>query len=495
MHAELQLQAQHVSKSFGGVKALDDVSLSIRTARVHALVGENGAGKSTLLKILAGLISPDSGEVMYQGNRNVAMIHQELTPFPDLSVAENICMGRQPTTRFPGWIDRRAQRSQASTTLAALGVSIGLDRIVRTLSVAEIQLVEIARALARNADVVLMDEPTSALSSPECESLMGVIRTLAASGKAVVYTSHRLDEILNIADEVTVLRDGHRIASSPIEDLDEKQLIALMVGRDLEPRASDLGRGIGDVVLEVVGLRRHGTAERVSFVARRGEVLGFAGLMGAGRTELASTIFGLLPREEGEVRVNGALVHVANPSDAMRGGIMMLPEDRKRSGIVPGHSILENMTLASLRRFCRGPWIDRRAEREAVRATMRSLEVKARRPDDQIETLSGGNQQKVLIARALLVEPEVLILDEPTRGIDIGAKAEIHGLIRRFARSGKAVIMLSSELPEILSLSDRVLVMRGGAISAELDPHRTTEHEILTFAMPANAAGQPDHAA
>jgi ABC-type sugar transport system ATPase subunit len=300
--------------------------------------------------------------------------------------------------------------------------------------------------------------------------------------------------ILRIADEVTVLRDGHRIASSPIEDLDEKQLIALMVGRDLEPRSSDLGPGIGDVVLEVVGLRRHGTTERVSFVARRGEVLGFAGLMGAGRTELASTIFGLLPREEGEVRVNGALVHVGNPSDAMRAGIMMLPEDRKRSGIVPGHSILENMTLASLQRFCRGPWIDRHAERDAVRANMRSLEVKARRPDDQIETLSGGNQQKVLIARALLVEPEILILDEPTRGIDIGAKAEIHGLIRRFARSGKAVIMLSSELPEILSLSDRVLVMRGGAISAELDPHRTTEHEILTFAMPANAAGQPDHA-
>jgi ABC-type sugar transport system ATPase subunit len=233
----------------------------------------------------------------------------------------------------------------------------------------------------------------------------------------------------------------------------------------------------------------------VSFVVRRGEILGIAGLMGAGRTELASTIFGLLPHEAGEIRVNGRPVHVDNPSSAMRSGIMMLPEDRKRSGIVPGHSVLENMTLASLRRFCRGPWIDRRAEREAVQTTMRSLEVKARRPDDQIDTLSGGNQQKIMIARALLVEPEVLILDEPTRGIDVGAKAEIHDLIRRFARSGKAVIILSSELPEILSLSHRVLVMRSGAITAELDPQRTTEHEILTFAMPASAASQPEDAA
>jgi inositol transport system ATP-binding protein len=262
-----------------------------------------------------------------------------------------------------------------------------------------------------------------------------------------------------------------------------------MVGRDLEARASDSGAQLRDVVLEVAGLRRRGMSEGVSFVAHRGEILGIAGLMGAGRTELASAIFGLIPLEGGEIRVNGTPVHIASPADAIHCGIVMVAEDRKLSGVVPGMSVQSNMTLASLRRFCRGPWIGSRAESQAVGGQIRSLAIKTRGSGQQIDFLSGGNQQKVMIARALLTEPEVLILDEPTRGIDIGAKAEVHNLIRRLARSGKAVILISSELPEILSLSDRVLVMRGGAISAELDPNRATETQILRFAMPAGDAG------
>ena len=484
----MALQARNVSKSFAGVKALDDVSLFVQPGRVHALVGENGAGKSTLLKILAGLLPPGSGDVVPRGGSGVAMVHQELMAFPELSVAENICMGRQPVHRFPGWVDRGAQRSQAMRVLGLLGVRLDPDRIVRTIGVAEMQLVEIARALVRNPDVLLMDEPTSALSGQECDSLMRIIRALAAAGTAVVYTSHKLDEIFRVSDDITVLRDGRRVVTCTIAEVDEQRLIGWMVGRDLEARVSESSVKPGEVVLEVSGLRRRGADAAVSFVLRRGEILGIAGLMGAGRTELASVIFGLIPPEQGEIRMNGRPVRIASPADAIHSGIAMVSEDRKLSGIVPGMSVQNNMTLASLRRFCRGPWIASRAESQAVSGQMRSLAIKTRGPGQPVDSLSGGNQQKVMIARALLTEPEVLILDEPARGIDIGAKAEVHHLIRQLARSGKAVLLISSELPELLSLSDRILVMRGGGISAELVPNRTTESEILRFAMPAGNA-------
>lgn len=467
------IQARSVSKSFPGVKALADVSLDVAPGRVHALVGENGAGKSTLLRILAGQLAADSGEVVLAGR--VALIHQELTPFPELTVAENICMGREPVGRFPGWIDRGALRRRAETLLGRLGCALAPGRIVRTLSVAQMQMVEIARALAREADAVLMDEPTSALPAHEAEALFAVIRDLTSHGVAVVYTSHKMDEIFRISDTVTVLRDGQHVGTRAIGEVDEQQLIALMVGRKLDAPQAAGAFERGDPVLQVF-------FENVSFEARRGEIVGIAGLMGAGRTELACAIFGLAP-VKGEIRVSGRRVEIRSPADAIAAGIAMVTEDRKGSGIVPGMSLKENLTLASLGRVCHGPWIDRRAENETADGQIEALGIKARR-DQAVDSLSGGNQQKVMIAKALLTRPEVLILDEPTRGIDIGAKAEVHGMMRRLARSGKAIVMISSDMAEVLAVSDRILVMRSGELSAELDPRRTTQEEILKFAMP-----------
>jgi inositol transport system ATP-binding protein len=490
------LQARNVSKSFAGVKALTDVSLSLERGEVHALMGENGAGKSTLMKVLAGLHSVDSGEILLNGaaielhspqeaiRNGIAMIHQELMPIPDLTVAENILLGHEPASRWPGWIDRRAMQREARRLLDLLEVDLPVTWKMRRLSVAQMQTVEIAKALGYDASVVIMDEPTAAISDHEVDALFNVIAMLKRRGVAIVYITHKMDEVFRIADKITVLRDGCRIGTYPAGELDRQTLIALMVGRQLGAFVSRSPAPKGDIALSVRRLRRAGAFHDVSFDVRQGEILGITGLMGAGRTELVSAVFGLAPAEAGEIRVAGQTVSIRCPADAIRHGIGMVTEDRKGFGLVPTMSVKQNMTLASLRDYCFGPFIRRAKETAAADAGVRTFAIKASSGRQAVGELSGGNQQKVVIARSLLAGPSVLILDEPTRGIDVGAKAEVYALIAQLAEQGKSIILVSSELPEALALSDRLLVMRQGEVSAELNPSCTTQEEVLRNAMP-----------
>ncbi len=490
------IQIRDVSKSFPGVKALENVCLDVRPGSVHALMGENGAGKSTLMKTLIGLYQPDDGHILLKGasvrfrnphealRAGISMIHQELLPIPDLTVAENICLGQEPTRGFPGWLDRRAMNRRAEELLGRLGVAIAPSRKMRALSVSEMQTVEIAKALAHNAEVIIMDEPTSAISDREVDALFEVIGDLKRRGVAIVYISHKMDEIFRIADTITVLRDGRYVATHDARDLDRERLIALMVGRELGAEFPKSSATLGETALEVRGLTREGKFRDVSFQVRHGEILGIAGLMGAGRTELVSAIFGLAPAETGEIRISGQPVKIACPRDAIQHGIGMVSEDRKQYGLVPMMSVKENVTLANLRRYCRGGWIERRKENIAADEQIGIYSIKARDRNQTVGSLSGGTQQKIVVAKALLTEPDVLILDEPTRGIDIGAKSEIYAIIAKLAAEGKAIIMVSSELPEVLGLSHRILVMCEGAVTAQLDPRQTTQEEVLHYGMP-----------
>jgi len=496
MGRDLVLQVRNLSKSFPGVIALKGVNLDVERGQVHAVTGENGAGKSTLMKILAGIHAPDAGEILFKGRpvrlgnphealrMGISMIHQEPLPFPDLTVAENISMGREPTRWFPGWLDKPAMSREAGELLERLGVSLPPWRKMKDLSVAEMQTVGIAKALAYRAEVIIMDEPSSAISGREVEALFGVIRDLKRQGVAVIYISHKLEEIFRTSDAVTVLRDGLHVATHAIGELDESKLIALMVGRDLKPAKPASAVGQGEVALEVRGLRRAGASRTVSFQVRRGEILAIAGLMGAGRTELVSAISGLAPAEIGEIRVRGRSVRIRNTRDAISSGIAMVSEDRMRYGLVPSMSVKHNVTLSSLDRCSRGWFIDQSAENHVTDQQIQAFSIKSPGRNRKVKLLSGGNQQKVVIAKALLTDPTILILDEPSRGIDIGAKAEVYAIVRRLAREGKAILMVSSELAEILSLSDRILVMREGEISAELDPQHTTQEEIMRWAVP-----------
>jgi len=490
------LQVRNLSKAFPGVQAVAEVSLDIRKGSVHALMGENGAGKSTLAKILAGFFPPDAGGI-FQGDKKlrlrsphdalrhgISMIHQELLPFPELTVAENIFMGREPASPRTGWLRRGEMRREAERLLQRLGVDLPPSRMMKNLRISEMQAVEIAKALVHRAAVIIMDEPTSALSEREAAALFGIIGDLKRQQVAVVYISHRMEEVFCIADAVTVLRDGRCMGTYETGRLGPDRLIELMVGhRPAAPGPREAAKP-GDPVLEVRGLSRAGAFSDVGFDLRRGEILGLAGLMGAGRTELACALYGLLPAGKGEIRIGGRRAKIESPRHAIARGIAMVSEDRREFGIVPKMSVKHNITLSSLSRCCRLGWIDRRRENRITDDRIRALAIRTPGRNQKARHLSGGNQQKVLIARALLADPEILILDEPTRGIDVGVKAEIQEIVRGLARSGKAVIVISSELPEILALSSRILVMREGRIAAELDPERTTQTEILKCAMP-----------
>ena len=479
---EAILQLGGISKSFWGIRALEDVNLTVARGEVHALTGENGAGKSTLMKIVAGLERADAGEITFRGSA-VAMIHQELLPFPEMTVAENICMGSEPANRF-GWLDRGAMRQRTTELLARLGVDVSPSRRMGDLSFAEQQSVEIAKAIGQQADLLIMDEPTSALSERESERLFRIIGDLKQRGVAVIYISHRMDEIFRLSDTITVMRDGRHVTTRPAASLDETQLISLMVGRDFNAALARRPAPVGEISLEVRALSREGRFQEVSFMLRAGEILGLAGLMGAGRTEIASAIFGLDPATSGEILLRGRPVRILSPADALSHGIAMVTEDRKRYGFVSDMGVRENVTLSSLRRFCAGPFVRTDEENAAADEQIRTFSIRTAGREQQVKYLSGGNQQKVVLARALLTDPTILILDEPTRGIDVGAKAEIYGLISRLAEQGKAILLVSSEMNEILALSDRILVIREGRVAAEVMASRTTPEEILAHAMP-----------
>jgi ABC-type sugar transport system ATPase subunit len=489
------LRAFELTKVFGGLPVLQRVHIEFRPGEVHALMGENGAGKSTLMKILAGLYQPEGGIVEWRGQpvkfasphdaltQGIAMVHQELMPIPDLSVAENLLLGMEPCDAF-GQVDRAALHRQAGEWLRSLGTDLDPRSPMRRLSVAQMQVVEIAKALARKADLILMDEPTAALSEHEVAALFKAIASLRARGVAVVYTTHKMDEVFRLADRISVLRDGRLVCTRPASEFTPETLIAQMVGRELAQVFPPVTTVPGETLLEVRGLTREPAYRDVSFTLRRGEVLGLAGLMGAGRTEVAEALYGLRPATGGEIRLHGRPLRIRSPQDALAAGIGMVTEDRKGLGIIPAMPVRHNLTLAALARFSASTGIDASAESRVTAELVETYAIKTRDPGQPIRELSGGNQQKVLLARALLAGPDVVILDEPTRGIDIGAKAEIYALIGRLSAQGKAVLLISSELPEVLSLTHRVLVLRQGEVAAELDPRSTTQEEILRHAMP-----------
>ncbi len=493
---ECLAQLRRITKSFSGVRALNGVSLEVRAGEVHAVTGENGAGKSTLMKVLAGLHAPDSGEVIICGRgvrlgsphaarqAGVAMIHQELLPFPELTVAENIFMGQEPVSGPLRWIDKTAMRRNATDLLGRLGVELSTVRKMRELRVAEMQAVEIAKALAHRARVIIMDEPTSALSEREAEALFRMIGDLRQHGAAVTYISHKLEEIFRLADRVTVLRDGSHVATKPLQELTAEQLIALMVGRQLQAVSAPARAGQGEVALSVKNLNKAGRFRNINFEVRQGEILGLAGLMGAGRTDVVNAIYGLEAADSGDIRVRGEVVRVRKPGQALAAGIGLVSEDRRVFGLVPTLDVKRNLTLAALRRWCRGGLIRQAAENRAANEQIRAFAIRTSGPNQPINHLSGGNPQKVVLARTLLTDPTVLLLDEPTRGIDIAAKAEVHALVARLAAAGKAIVLVSSELPELFALSNRILVMRQGELAAELETERTSPEEVLRFAMP-----------
>ena len=486
------LEAIGVSKQFPGVKALEDVTLRLRPGSVHALMGENGAGKSTLMKILAGVIQPTTGEIRaggqprrFSGPRDaqdcgIAMIHQELNLVPHMTVAENIWVGREPR-RF-GFVDHAALRRRTVALLEQLGLQLDPDEQVGNLVVANQQMVEIAKAVSYESRVLIMDEPTSSLTEHEAAHLFRIIRRLRDQGKAIVYISHKMGEIFAISDEISVFRDGRHVATDAVSAFDQNRLITLMVGRELTHLFPKGEAKIGDTVLSARGLSLDGVFRDVSFDLRRGEILGMAGLVGAGRTNVAETLFGVTPATAGEVLIDNKPVRITHPAQALRHGMALLTEDRKLNGLFLMLSVLENMQIASVRNHSGQGFVQQSKLSATCAEMVRALRVKTPGLDETVENLSGGNQQKVLIARWLMTKPRILILDEPTRGVDVGAKAEIHRLMSELAEQGLAIIMISSELPEVLGMSDRIMVMHEGRASGFLDRAEATQEKIMQLA-------------
>lgn len=487
------LEMEDIVKEFSGVRVLDNVSFRLRRGTVHALMGENGAGKSTLMKILNGIYTKTSGRIVIGGQEvdmknsrvakqhGVAMIHQELSAFPDLSVSANMFMANEFLSF--GLIDERKMHQHCHEMFQRIGIELDPKRKISTLSVAETQMVEIAKAIAMNADIIIMDEPTSAITEAEVEKLFKVIQDLRAEGKAIIYISHKMDEIFRISDEITVLRDGCLAGSDLAENLDHEKLIRLMVGRTLDQQFFKTEHKLGAVMLEVQDLSRRGKFEHISFQVRQGEILGFAGLMGAGRTEVVETIFGLAKSSGGQILIGGSPVKVNRPKDAIRQGIAFVSEDRKLVGLNLIGSIKENVTLANLRQYCTGGVVIRsREECEVTDSYINMLKIKTESRNKLTGNLSGGNQQKVVLSRWLSCKPKILILDEPTRGIDVGAKAEIYRLMDQFVSEGNCIIMVSSELPEVLGMSDRIVVMHEGELTAVIERRDATQENIMAAA-------------
>jgi rhamnose transport system ATP-binding protein len=495
MSETVLLRATDIAKSYAGVQALKSASLELRAGEVHALIGENGAGKSTLIKIITGAVEPDSGLIELNGRAiegnsprvakelGIAAIYQQPVLFPELTVAENIALGLEQAGLW-GRVDWQQRRRHAAELLAQVGAKIDADAYAGNLTMPQQQLVEIARSLGAEAKVLILDEPTASLSEEDTQNLFRVIRTLRASGVGMVYISHRLEELPVIADRVTVLRDGRTIDTRLMSEVNRQQLIQLMVGRELSAVFPKKEVALGDVVLELrnLGCSEAGIRE-VNLSVRAGEIVGLAGLVGAGRTELARTIFGLSQADAGEISLRGKTIKIASPAQAIKRGIAYLPEDRRRHGVILEMQIGANITLASLDQLTRYGSLDFQREKELAADYTRRLGVKTPAIFVPVSTLSGGNQQKVALSRWLVTKPSVLILDEPTQGIDVGAKSEIHALMSELASQGVAILMISSELPEILGMSDRVAAMYGGTIVAILDRAEATQQKILALAL------------
>lgn len=487
------LELKNITKEFPGVKALSGVSLDVRPGEVHALVGENGAGKSTLIKVMTGYHQRNDGEMLVDGNSvnfthphqaieaGIACIYQELSIVPQIDVAKNLFLGNWPTKGT--FLDRKTQYQAAAEILKRVQLDISPKTMAGDLSIAQQQMVEIGRALTRNARVIIMDEPTSSLTDREAEVLMELIRQLRAEGTAVIYISHKLDEVLRISDRITVLCDGRNVTTVDASQVTRSKLIEYMLGRPMDNMYNKQTAPKGEAILQVEGLCREGVFEDVSFSAHRGEVLGFFGLVGAGRSEIMRAIFGVDKPERGIIRIKGQEVKLANPVQATAHGLALVPEDRKKEGLALELSVLANMTLVKLPQISRWGFIDKARQSKLAQSYIENIRVKTPSAQQLAGNLSGGNQQKVVISKWLMQQPEILILDEPTRGIDVGSKAEIYSLIYDLAKRGVAVIVVSSEMQEIMGISDRIITVFEGKITAEFQRETATDQAILAAAL------------
>jgi ribose transport system ATP-binding protein len=497
--AEYILRMEGISKAFPGVQALDNVDFEVAKGEAVALVGENGAGKSTLVKILCGAYRKDSGRILLENNETeiesphhaqrlkISVIYQEFTLTPNQSAAANIFLSREPRQRglgrFLNFVDRRRMEQEAQQHLERVGARVPATALIRDLSVAEQQMVEVAKALAVDARIIIMDEPTSALGEEEVQSLFDIIHALKKQGIAIIFITHRLDEVFRVADRVVVLRDGRRVGDLLIEDATPEKIIHMMVGRELVADMFHKEEAeIGEPLFEVRNLTGRGVVKDVNFSLRRGEILGFAGLVGAGRTDMARLLFGADRKESGEILVGGKPVRINSPEDAVNAGLGLVPEDRGNQGLVLRMAVQENIVLPTLDKHARSGWVNRPALSKTSKQYVDRLAIRTPHLQQKAMYLSGGNQQKVVVAKWLAANPKVLILDEPTRGIDVGAKTEIHALMSQLAHTGIGIIMISSELPEILGMSDRIVVMSEGGVAAILDREEATQEVIMTYA-------------
>lgn len=489
----MQIEMKGIDKAFGGNQVLKDAGFVLADGEVHALMGENGAGKSTLMKILTGVYTKDAGTVLVDGKEvnyknpqeaekaGIVFIHQELNVLFDLTVEENLFMGKEIKNKF-GFCDRKAMRKKSEEALARLGVKISPAEVMSNLSVGQQQMIEICKALMVDAKVIIMDEPTAALTQSETVILFQVIQSLRKSGVSIVYISHRMEEIFELCDRISVLRDGTYVGTRNIPETNMNEIVKLMIGREIGERYPERRCRIGGTVLKVEGLTKKGVFENVSFEVKAGEVLGIAGLMGAGRTEIMQAVFGNLPYEKGRIEINGREVQIKSPIHAMKNGIGFITEDRKVEGLMLEESIEKNISLANLPIISSHHFINKKKERELVKKGIEELHIRCFGPQHECNNLSGGNQQKVVFAKWVYTDPKILILDEPTRGVDIGAKKEIYMIINELAAKGVAVIMVSSELPEVLGMSDRVMVVREGSVRGIISREESNQENIMTLA-------------
>lgn len=485
------LEVRALKKSFNGIEVLHSVDFEAQAGKVTALVGENGAGKSTLMKILMGEYTADSGEIRLEGKQvqftsphqaltsGISMIFQEMSPFPELTVAENIYMGREPC-RF-GFLKKKEQRRMAEQKLKELGVNLDADRKVKTLTVSELQLLEITKAVSYDSKVVIMDEPTSSLTDSEVSLLFQMIETLKKKQVAVIYISHKLDELFRIADQICVLRDGKMISSRPVSEVNREVMISEMVGRTMDQIYPTVEKTIGETIFRVENLTRRGVFEDISFEIKKGEILGIAGMVGSGRTEVAEALFGVEKYQSGRIYLNGKEIKIGNTRDAIHCGMALIPEDRARCGLNLRGTIKANMCTTILDQIGKGKGLiaNKRAEKQKTEEMSQKMRIKMNSIEQLAMYLSGGNQQKIVVGKWLLTEPEIVMMDEPTRGIDVGAKYEIYQLIKQLAKEGKAVLIISSEMTELLGICDRILILREGRLVGEMDAKEATQEKIM----------------